>query len=92
MSDGPGSHCEMMSENPRQINIVTPHVTANVSVAPVDVPYPNDFTYMLKNFQSVGCCGVFHNKVVALNIWNFAVFDGALDTFARLSLCFAFDA
>ena len=56
MSDGSRSHCRMMSESPRQFNIFTLHVTANVSVAPlvsttVDVPYPNDFTYMLNTFS-----------------------------------------
>ena len=56
MSDGSGSHCKMMSENPRQNNIFIPHVTANVSVAPfvsttMDVPYPNDFTYILKTLS-----------------------------------------
>ena len=57
MSDGSGSHCKMMSESPTQFNIFTLHVTANVSVAPfvstiVDVPYPNDFTFMLKTFSA----------------------------------------
>ena len=56
MSDGSGSHCKMMSESPRQFNIFTLHVTANVSVEPfvsttVDVPYPNNFTYMLNTFS-----------------------------------------
>ena len=76
----------MMSESPRQFNIFTLHVTANVMVEPfvsttVDVPYPNDFTYMPQHFQSVGGCNIFRNKVIALNSWKFAVFDGALDTF-----------
>ena len=87
----------MMSESPKQFNIFSHHVTANVSVArfvstTVDVPYPNDFTYMLKTFQSVGGCNSFQNKVVTLNNWKFAVFDGALDTFVGFRLCFAFDA
>ena len=56
MSDGSRSHCKMMSESPRQFNIFTLNVTADVSVAlfvttTVDVPYPNDFTYMLKTFS-----------------------------------------
>ena len=56
MSDGSGSHCKMMSESPRQFNIFTLHVTANVSVPPfvsttVGVPYPNDFTKMLQTFS-----------------------------------------
>ena len=56
MGDGSGPHCKLMSKSPRQFNIFTPHVTANVSVAPlvsttVDVPYPNDFTYTLKTFR-----------------------------------------
>ena len=43
----------MMSESPRQFGILTLHVTANVSVAPfvsttVNVPYPDDFTYMFE--------------------------------------------
>ena len=46
MSDGPGSHCKMIFESPRQLDIFTSHVSANVSVAPfvstsVVVPYPN---------------------------------------------------
>ena len=50
------SHCKTTSESPKQFNIFTPHVTANVSVAPfvsttVDVPCPNDFTYMLNTFS-----------------------------------------
>ena len=53
MSDGSGSHCNMMSGSPRQFNIFSLHVIANVSVALffsiiVDVSYPNDFTCMLK--------------------------------------------
>ena len=91
MSDGSGSHCKMMSESPRQFNIFTPHVTSNVSVATtLDVPYPNDFTYMLKTFQSVGGCNILQNKVVTLNSWKFAVFAGALDTFVggvQIVLC-----
>ena len=56
MSDGSGSHCRMMSESPRKFSIFTAHVTANVSVAPfvsttVDLPYPNDFTYMLNTLN-----------------------------------------
>ena len=56
MSDGSGSHCKMMSEGPRQLNIFTIQVTANVPVEPFDptsddVPYPNDFTYMLNTFS-----------------------------------------
>ena len=40
----------------KAIHIFTRHVTANQSVASVvettvDVPYPNDFTYMLKTFS-----------------------------------------
>ena len=42
MSDGSGPHCKIMSGSRRQLNMFTPHITANMSV-----PYPNDFTYML---------------------------------------------
>ena len=87
----------MMSESPRRFNNFTLHVAANASVAPFvskteDVPYPNDFYTYVQNFQFVGCCGVFQNKVVTLNNGKFAVFDDALDTFVRFRLCFAFDA
>ena len=96
-SDGSGSHCKMMSENPGQFNTFTPHVTTNVSVATfvsttVDVPYQNDFTYVLKNFQSVGRCRVFQNQITALNNGKFAAFGDTLDSFVRFRLCFAFDA
>ena len=56
------------------------------------VPYANDFYTHAQNFQFVGCCGVFQNKVVTLNNGKFAVFDDALDTFVRFRMCFAFDA
>ena len=67
MSDVSGSHCETMCERPRQINIFTLHVTANVSVAPfvsttVDVPYPNDFTYRLTTFSPSEAATSFFNK------------------------------
>ena len=46
----------MRSESPRQFNMFTLHVTANVSLAPFvfnkNVPHPNDFTYMLKTFSA----------------------------------------
>ena len=85
MSDGSGSHCRIMSESPRQFNIFTLHVTANVSVAPfvsitVDVPHPNRFTCMLSTFGPSDAAVIFQNKVVTLNNWNFAVFDCALDS------------
>ena len=87
----------MMSESPRQFNICTHHVAANASVAPFvstteDVPHPKDFYTHAQNFQFVGCCGVFQNKVVTLNNGKFAVFDDPLDTFVRFRMCFAFDA
>ena len=56
MSDGSGSHCRMMSESPREFNILTAHIVANMSVGPfvstsVDMPYPNVLTYMLSTFN-----------------------------------------
>ena len=83
----------MMPESPRQFNIFTLHVTANVSVAlfvstTVNVPYPNGFHIHAQNFQSVGRCSVFQNKVIALNNERFAVFDDTLDSFVRFRLCF----
>ena len=56
MSDGSGSHCRTTSESPRKFNIVTAHITANVSVGPhisstEDMPYPNVLTYMLSTFS-----------------------------------------
>ena len=67
VSDGSGWHCEVVSESPRQFNIFIHHVTANVSVAPlvsttVDVPYPNDFTYMLKTFSPSEAAASFKTK------------------------------
>ena len=46
MNDGSGSHCRMMSESPKNFNIFTAHIVANMSVGPfvsttVDMPYPN---------------------------------------------------
>ena len=45
-----------------------------------------------QNFQSVGGCNIFQNKVVTLNSWKFADFDGELDAFEGFRLCVAFDA
>ena len=86
----------MMSEGPSQLNIFTTHVTANVSVSPfvstsVDVPYPNEFTYMLKTFSLSEAAVSFKNNVVTLNNGKFAVFGGTFVSFV-FCLCFAFDA
>ena len=56
MSDGSGSHCRMMSENPRTFSVFTAHIFANMSVGPfvsttVDMPYPYVLTYMLSTFS-----------------------------------------
>ena len=86
----------MVSESSRQLNIFTPHVTANVSVAPfvstTRCAVPKRFHMHAQNFQSVACCNIFQNKVTTLNNRKFAVFDDALDTLVRLRFCFAFDA
>ena len=68
MIDGSGSHCKMMSESPMQFNIITAHVTANVSVAPfvstiVECAVPKRFHIHAQNVQSVGGCNIFQNKV-----------------------------
>ena len=67
MSGGSGSHRKMMSESPRQFNIFTLHITANLSVAPfvsttVDVPYLNDFIYMLNTFSQSEAVTSFETK------------------------------
>ena len=56
MSNGSGSHCRMMSDNPMKFNIYTAHIVANMSVGhfvstTVDMPYPNVLTYMLSTFS-----------------------------------------
>ena len=55
MSYVSGSHCKMMSESPRPLNIFTPHTT-------VDVPYRNDFTYMLKAFSPSDAAASFRTR------------------------------
>ena len=76
----------MMSQSPRHFNIFTLHVTANVSVAPfvsttVDVPYPEDFTYMHKSCSPSESAVSCKNMVVTLNSGKFAVFGDTLDFF-----------
>ena len=98
MSDGSGSHCRMMSERTRQFSFFTAQITANVSVAPfisttVAMQYPNVFTYMPSNLQSVSGCNILEkHKVVTLHNWEVAVVDDAFCSLVWFRLCFAFDA
>ena len=97
MSDGSGSHCITMPESPRQLDIFTPDITANVSVLPfvltlVEVPYSFDFTYILNTCQYIESCNILQHKVTSLNSRKLAVFGDSLDSSVWLCLCFAFDA
>ena len=77
MSDGSGSHCKMMSESPRQFNMFTLHVTANVSVDfrlnNCGLAVSNRCLIHAQHFQYIGSCSIFQNKVVILNNGIFAL-------------------
>ena len=95
MSDGSVSHCKMMSESLRQVNMFhSPRHCERVYCTfrfNILWMWPQDFTYTLK--RSVHqMLQHFQNKVVTQNNGKFAVSDDTLDSFAWFCLCFAFDA